>query len=87
MKNWIIRNLVIAFGVVVVLIVGAVIFLNVVTQHNREFAVPDFRGLTIAEAFALADSAGLRVEVIDSVYSTRNKGCVKHHTPHAGTMV
>jgi beta-lactam-binding protein with PASTA domain len=87
MKNWIIRNLVIAFGVVVVLVIGAVVFLNVVTQHNRELAVPDFRGLTVAEACALADSVGVRVEVIDSVYSTRNRGCVKHHTPHAGTMV
>ena len=87
MKNWIVRNLVISFGVVVTLVVGAVIFLNIVTQHNQELAVPDFRGLTVEEAYALADSVGVRVEVIDSVYSTRNRGCVKHHTPHAGTMV
>lgn len=87
MKNWIIRNLVIAFILVVALIIGAVVFLNVVTQHGRELAVPDFRGLTVAEAMALADSAGVRVDVIDSVYSNRNRGCVEHHTPHAGTMV
>lgn len=87
MKNWIVRNLVFALIAVICIIAGAVIFLNVVTQHDREIAVPDFRGLTMAEAVALADSTGVRVEVIDSVYSNRNRGCVKHHTPNAGTKV
>ena len=34
--NWIVRNLLRAVIIVVALVIGAVIFLNVVTQHNKE---------------------------------------------------
>ena len=85
--HWIIRNLLTACIVAAALIVGAIIFLNVVTQHGREITVPDFRGMTIAEAVAAADSAGMRVEVADSIYSQRNRGRVKSHNPHPGTKV
>lgn len=87
MSNWIVRNLLVAFIIAVVLLLGAMIFLNVATQHNRELAVPDFRGMTEQEAVAAAEEAGIRVEVIDSVYSNRNRGKVKSHTPEPGTMV
>lgn len=87
MSNWIVRNLQVAFIIAVVLLLGAMIFLNVATQHNRELAVPDFRGMTEREAVAAAEEAGIRVEVIDSVYSNRNRGKVKSHTPEPGTMV
>ena len=70
----------------VVLLVGAIVFLNIATQHNKELAVPDFKGMTVAEAQAAAEAAGIRVEVIDSVYSQRNRGKIKSHTPAAGTM-
>lgn len=85
--HWLVRNLLAMAFVGVALIVGAMIFLNLVTQHNRELEVPDFRGMTVNEAMAAADSAGIRVEVIDSVYSQRNRGKVKSHTPAAGIMV
>lgn len=86
-KHWIVRNIVVAAIISVVLLVGAIVFLNVVTQHNRELAVPDFRGMTVQEAQASAEAAGIRVEVIDSVYSQRNRGKIKSHVPVAGTMV
>ena len=71
-NHWIIRNLLTAGIIAVSLVVGAIIFLNVVTQHGREITVPDFRGMTLEEAVAAADSAGMRVEVVDSIYSQRN---------------
>ena len=86
-RHWIVRNLLAAAIICVVLIVGAMVFLNVATQHNRELAVPDFRGMTVQEAQVAAESAGIRVEVIDSVYSQRNRGKIKSHTPSAGTLV
>ena len=86
-KHWIVRNLLAAAIICVVLLVGVIIFLNVVTQHNRELAVPDFRGMTVQEAQAVAEDAGIRVEVIDSVYSQRNRGKIMSHTPAAGVMV
>jgi len=86
-NHWIIRNLLTAGIIAVSLVVGAIIFLNVVTQHGREITVPDFRGMTLEEAVAAADSAGMRVEVVDSIYSQRNRGKVKSHNPHAGVKV
>ena len=71
----------------IVLLVGAIVFLNIATQHNKELAVPDLRGMTVQEAQVAAEAAGIRVEVIDSVYSQRNRGKIKSHTPSAGTMV
>lgn len=88
MKNWIIRNLVIAVAVVVVLVVGAMIFLNVVTQHNREIDVPDFSNMSVAEAEYAAAKAGMRVEVTDSVFVKRMKrGAVYRQNPAPGAKV
>ena len=87
MSHWLVRNLVAMAVLSVVLLVSGMVFLNIVTQHNKELSVPDFRGLSVAEAQAAADAAGIRVEVIDSVYSQRNRGKVKSHTPSAGVMV
>jgi beta-lactam-binding protein with PASTA domain len=86
-KHWIVRNLMAAAIICIVLLVGAIVFLNIATQHNKELAVPDLRGMTVQEAQAAAEAAGIRVEVIDSVYSQRNRGKIKSHTPSAGTMV
>lgn len=85
--HWLVRNLLAMLILGVVLLVGAMVFLNVVTQHNRELEVPDFRGMTVEQAVAAAEEAGIRVEVIDSVYSQRNRGKIKSHAPAAGVMV
>ena len=86
--KWIFRNILWAVVIVVVLIAGAVIFLNVVTQHNRELIVPDFTNMTVAEAEALAADAGMRVEVTDSVFAKRiRKGAVRDQNPAPGSKV
>ena len=86
--NWIVRNLVRALVLFVVLIVGAMIFLNVFTKHNQEITVPDFSNLTLEEAAALASQVGMRVEVSDSVFVKRmRKGAVYRQNPKAGSKV
>ena len=72
-SNWIVRNLLTAFVIAAVLIVGAMIFLNVATKHNQELIVPDFTNMTVAEAEMAAAQAGMRVEVTDSVFAKRMK--------------
>ena len=57
-NHWIVRNLLICVILVVVMIAGAIIFLNVVTKHNQELVVPDFANMTVAEAEAVASQAG-----------------------------
>lgn len=88
MKRKIIVNLLLACGVVAALIVGAMVFLNVVTQHNDELSVPDFSNMTVAEAQQVADDAGMRIEVTDSVFVKRmKKGAVYRQNPAAGSKV
>ena len=75
--NWIVKNLVAALVIVVVLLAGAMIFLNVVTMHNQELVVPDLTNMSVAEADSIATSEGMRVEVVDSVFVKRmRKGAV-----------
>ena len=71
--NWIVRNLLAALVVVVLLIVGAIIFLNVVTKHNQELIVPDLSNLTVEEARAVAEQEQMRIDVTDSVFFRRMK--------------
>ncbi|MBR5834626.1 MAG: PASTA domain-containing protein [Bacteroidales bacterium] len=88
LSNWVVCNLMIALIAVVVLLVGAMVFLNVVTQHNKELSVPDFTNLTVEEARLEADAAGVRVEVTDSVFVKRMKrGAVYRQNPTAGSKV
>ena len=68
LSNWIVKNLLIAFAVVVVLIVGSMIFLNVFTKHNQELSVPDLANMTVEEAQLVADQAGMRIDVTDSAH-------------------
>lgn len=86
--HWIIRNLVAALIIFVVLVVGAMIFLNIVTKHNQELAVPDLTNMSVSEAEAAAVAEGMRVEVVDSVFVKRMKrGAVYRQNPTAGNMV
>ncbi|MBQ8838783.1 MAG: PASTA domain-containing protein [Bacteroidales bacterium] len=86
--NWIVRNLILALVVVIVLIFGAMLFLNHVTQHNEEISVPDFSNMSVTEARMAADTAGMRIEVTDSVYVKRMKrGAVYRQNPAPGAKV
>lgn len=88
LNNWIIRNLLIAFSVLVALIVGAMIFLNVATQHNKELIVPDLANMTVEEANAVATASGMRIDVTDSAFVKRMKrGAVYRQNPAPGSKV
>lgn len=87
-NNWIVRNLLAAVAIAAVLVVGAMIFLNLVTKHNQELIVPDFSNMTVAEAEAAAAQVGMRVEVTDSVFAKRmKKGAVRDQNPEPGSKV
>lgn len=88
LNNWIVRNLLIGFAVLVALIVGAMIFLNVATQHNKELIVPDLANMTVEEAHAVATASGMRVDVTDSAFVKRMKrGAVYRQNPAPGSKV
>ena len=55
-------------------------------MHNQEFIVPDLTNIQVSEAQSIADQAGMRVEVTDSVFVKRmKKGAVYRQNPVAGS--
>lgn len=82
------RHLLWAAGIVAVLVVGAMVFLRVVTKHNRELSVPDLSNLTVQQAMQEAALYEMVVEVTDSVFVKRMKrGAVYRQNPAPGSKV
>ena len=87
-SNWIVKNVLLAIALVVGLVLLANVLLAVITQHNKEIAVPDFTNMTWNEARKAASDAGVRVILADSVYVRRLRpGVVYLQTPNAGDHV
>lgn len=77
-----------ALAICLVLIILAYYLLGVITRHSREFALPSFENLTIAEANILAKKRDLRIEITDSVYQKKlEPGVVYKQNPVAGSKV
>ena len=65
----------------VVVVAAASIFLAVRTRHGKEITVPDLTSQTVQDALSTAGAAGLRVQVVDSVYMKRMpRGAVVSHS-------
>ena len=77
--------------ILAILLVGYLIVnlsLRIVTRHNQELTVPDFYGMSLAEAAAATDDAKLRLEVTDSVYIRGiERGAITRQNPEAGSKV
>ena len=71
--NWIVKNILGAIIVATVIIGVSAIFLHFVTRHNQEMTVPDLTSMPLSSARFDAEQAGLRTEVVDSVYVRRLK--------------
>ena len=85
---WLLKQLLLAFVIVVLLVTGAYFLLTVVTMHGEEISVPDFSNLTEVEASELASLNNMRVEVTDSVFVKRmRRGTVYRQNPSAGSKV
>ena len=81
-------NLLIAALIMLLLIVFVSFFLSVYTRHGQANPVPDFVGLTTAEAEQLADEHRLVLEIIDSVnIATKPLGTVVRQIPQANAKV
>ncbi|HCI56471.1 MAG TPA: PASTA domain-containing protein [Bacteroidales bacterium] len=82
------KNLAIAFSIIVGLLIIFLLWLNIYTRHGQARPVPDFRGLTIEQAATLAKKHKLRYQIIDSVYTnTVPKGCIAEQSPKPGYKV
>ena len=88
LSNWIVRNLLLAVVLVAALFIVVNIFLNVVTNHNKEIEVPDFSNMDMVDATKLAEGYKLKLDVTDSVYIPRmERGYIYSQKPKAGSKV
>ena len=77
-------NVFMAILAVVLLVILLYGWLNLYTDHGVEVEVPNIKGMMIDEAETLAESVGLEIKVIDSVYTTKvPRGIVIEQTPVA----
>ena len=85
---WLLKQLLLAFVIVALLVTGAYFLLTVVTMHGEEISVPDFSNLTEVEASELASLNNMRVEVTDSVFVKRmRRGTVYRQNPSPDSKV
>ncbi|MCQ2334979.1 MAG: PASTA domain-containing protein [Paludibacteraceae bacterium] len=76
-----------ALVIVLLLMFGAVSWLNKFTRHGEEIHVPDLIGLYVDEAIVMAQNAGVNIQVIDSTYSKKvPSGAIVEQNPPAASM-
>ena len=87
-KHLFIRNLLLAFCFFIIFIALTQFVLNCATRHGQAYSVPDFNGLTLAEALETAREADLKLEVNDSLYlPARTGGVILEQNPVPGSKV
>ena len=86
--NWIVKNLLGIVGYILGLALIVTVVLSVITHHGQQMEVPDFTGMSVAEARQLAQEQSFRVDVYDSVYVRRmEKGAIFSQNPQPGAKV
>ncbi|MHC1733263.1 MAG: PASTA domain-containing protein [Bacteroidales bacterium] len=73
-------------GVAIILLL--IIWLNIYTRHGQSRPTPEIRGLSISEAEHVAGKNRMKLQVIDSVYTTVvPRGCIAEQIPVPGHRV
>ncbi len=86
--NVIIRNVVLAVCAIIVFLFVVTILLNLFTRHGQHKTVPDFSGMTVAEAKPAGRNGSLRIEINDSLYvPTYDGGVILEQNPAPGAKV
>jgi beta-lactam-binding protein with PASTA domain len=79
-------GLAMVIGVAIILIL--IIWLNVYTRHGQSRPIPEIRGLSISEAEHVTGRNRMKLQVIDSVYTTIvPRGCIAEQMPLPGHRV
>ena len=87
-KFWVLKNLLGAVAFFVGLALVTNVLLGLFTHHGKVLEVPDMTGLSVREADRVADSVGVRIDVVDSIYVRgMAKGSVYKQNPAAGAFV
>jgi eukaryotic-like serine/threonine-protein kinase len=83
-----VKHLALALVAGVGMIFILIIWLNLYTHHGQSRPVPDIRGLTLQDAKHAIHKSRLKLQVIDSVYTSFvPKGCIADQIPMPGHRV
>ena len=86
--NIFVRNVLLAFTIILLLIIITLGWLNVYTKHGKAVVIPDVKGLQVQEASVFFEKNALRYEIVDSAYIKNAKpGSIVEMIPQAGTKV
>lgn len=84
--GFVLTNVLIAIGVIIIGVVMLLMCLKRYTEHGVEVEVPDITGLYMEEAKITLAADDLRLEVVDSTYSTKKPlGTIVEQNPVAGS--
>lgn len=87
-KNVYFRHVCYATSTLICILALCMVLLNVFTEHGKMYQVPDFKGLSLSDAEALAEKSGVVIVVNDEIYQPQSTpGSVLEQTPLAGQSV
>ncbi len=83
-----IKNLLLAIGLAITLLIVLLLFLRIYTHHGRSIAIPDFSDLPVEDAGKYIAKRKLRYEILDSVYvAEKDGGIIVDQYPRPGSLV
>jgi hypothetical protein len=87
-SNIYVKNALIAVIVVIILIFIVLCWLDIYTNHGKQVAVPEVKGLQVADAAPFFEQRALNYVVVDSVYvKNKTPGSILDMVPPVGTNV
>ncbi|MBN1597987.1 MAG: PASTA domain-containing protein [Bacteroidales bacterium] len=82
------KNLLLAIGIILFLLIALTLWLKVYTHHGRFISVPDLTDLPVEDASKIINERKLRYEIFDSIFIiTKEKGVVVDQHPRPGFLV
>jgi beta-lactam-binding protein with PASTA domain len=87
-KHILFANLLLAVGIIVILLLGVLFWLDEYTNHGEAIEVPDIKGLSVETAASLLQAKDLNCLVIDSLFvKNALAGSIIETVPPIGTIV
>ncbi|MDR0866675.1 MAG: PASTA domain-containing protein [Candidatus Symbiothrix sp.] len=87
-SNIFVKNILIAVIVFIVLVFVVLWWLDIYTNHGKQVAVPDVKGLQVAEAAPFFQQKALQYAIVDSVFvKNKTPGSILETIPPVGTNV
>jgi eukaryotic-like serine/threonine-protein kinase len=82
------KNILLAVGILVALLIFALLIMRIYTMHNRSVAVPDYTDLPVEDVAKYSKQRKLEYELFDSLFvAEKEPGVVIDQHPKAGSLV